>query len=220
MVQAIWSGWSSWQDGTELDFEGKFFRLSLMTPFFNPGRIRTPKIPIYIAAVNEGMCGMAGEVADGVHVHPLHTLRYLREVIRPALAEGAARVGRKEGASLAVSVFAAAGETDRETKKLREAFREQIAFYASTRSYRKVLELHGWGDVCDRLHDLSSKGEWHRMSSEVGDEMLDEFSVEGSWAEIGTMLRRRYGGLADRVRLYLPFDGKPHWKKLVRGFRA
>ena len=192
-----------------------------MTPFFNPGPIEHPWIPVFLAAVNDGMCRAAGTLADGVHVHPLHTVRYLREVIHPAIARGAAKAGRKEeDIVVAASVFAAVGETEQEVKNVREAFREQIAFYASTRSYRKVMELHGWGDVCDRLHALSVRGEWGTMASEVSDEMLKEFVVDGTWNEVGGIIQERYGALVDRVRLYLPFDGDPKWKRLVEGFRG
>lgn len=221
VVLALRAVWGSWQDNTKLDFSGRFFKLDLMTPFFSPGPIEHPAIPVYVAGVNVGMCRAAGAVADGLHVHPLHTVRYLREVIEPALGAGAARAGRKrEDVAVAASVFAAVGETAREVENVREAFREQVAFYASTRSYRKVMELHGWGDVCDRLHALSSKGEWRRMASEVGDDMLDEFVVEGGWKEMGGILRKRYGASVDRVRLYLPFDGEETWRSLVDGFRA
>jgi len=221
VVLALRTIWGSWQTGTKLDFKGRFFKLDLMTPFFSPGPIGDPSIPVYLAGVNEGMCRVAGSVADGLHVHPLHTVRYLREVIAPAVATGAARADRrKEDVKVAASVFAAVGETEREVKKVREAYREQIAFYASTRSYRKVMELHGWGDVCDRLHELSTKGEWQRMGSEVGDDILQEFVVEGSWQDMGRTLQERYGALVDGVRLYLPFDGDEKWRKLVSGFRA
>ena len=221
VVLALRTIWGSWQTGTKLDFKGRFFKLDLMTPFFSPGPIDNPSIPVYLAGVNEGMCRVAGSVADGLHVHPLHTVRYLREVIAPAVATGAARADRrKEDVKVAASVFAAVGETEREVKKVREAYREQIAFYASTRSYRKVMELHGWGDVCDRLHELSTKGEWQRMGSEVGDDILQEFAVEGSWQDMGRTLQERYGALVDGVRLYLPFDGDEKWRKLVSGFNA
>jgi probable F420-dependent oxidoreductase len=221
VVLALRSVWGSWQSGTKLDFRGRFFNLDLMTPFFTPGPIEHPVIPVYIAGVNEGMCRVAGAVADGLHVHPLHTVRYLREVILPALAKGAAKASRKKGdVVVAASVFSAVGETRTEVREVKEAMRQQIAFYASTRSYRKVMELHGWGDVCDRLHALSAKGEWGRMPSEVTDDILSEFVVEGSWEDMGAVLRKRYGPLVDRVRLYLPFDGDEKWRELVRGFRA
>jgi probable F420-dependent oxidoreductase len=221
VVLALRSVWGSWQDETRLDYRGRFFHLDLMTPFFNPGPIERPVIPVYIAAVNAGMCRVAGMVADGVHIHPFHTVKYLREVVRPAVAEGASGASRKkEEVALAASVFAAVGESESEVQAVREAARQQIAFYASTRSYRKVLELHGLEDVGERLHALSVKGEWEAMGKEVTNEMLDEFVVQGSWSEIGSIVLKRYGGLVDRVRMYLPFDGDQKWRKLVSGFRA
>ncbi len=221
VIAALRSVWRSWQDGSKLDFKGKFFRLDLMTPFFSPGPIDHPEIPVYVAGVNVGMCKVAGAVADGLHVHPLHTVRYLQEVIKPALAVGIAQSGRKKGDfAVAASVFAAVGDTKSEIENVREALRGQVAFYASTRSYRKVMELHGWGDVCDRLHALSVKGEWEKMASEVTDDMLEEFVVQGSWNEMGALLRERYSGIADRVRMYLPFDGGEKWRDLVKSFKA
>ncbi len=221
VVLALRSVWEAWQTGAKLDFRGRFFNLDLMTPFFSPGPIDHPSIPVYVAGVNEGMCRAAGSVADGLHVHPLHTLRYLKETIGPALAKGAVSSGRrKEDIAVAASVFAAVGDNEREIRGVREGYREQIGFYASTRTYRKVMELHGWGDVCDRLHALSAKGEWKRMAGEVSDDILAEFVVQGTWDEMGRILRRRYEGVVDRVRLYLPFEGDRSWQRLVRGFRA
>jgi probable F420-dependent oxidoreductase len=221
VVMALRAVWGSWQSGAKLDFKGKFYRLDLMTPFFTPDAIEHPAIPVYIAAVNPGLCRVAGAVAEGLHVHPLHTVRYLREVMRPAIAEGAAKAGRREEeVSVAASVFAAVGDGSEEIRNVKEAYREQIAFYASTRTYRRILELHGWGDVCDRLHALSMKGEWQRMGKEVGDDMLHEIVVEGTWDEIGGNIRERYGSSIDRVRLYVPFDGDPKWQRIIRGFRA
>ena len=221
VVLALRSVWGSWQMGTRLDYNGRFFRLDLMTPFFTPDPIEHPAIPVYIAAVNEGMCSVGGMVADGIHVHPLHTAKYLREVVLPAIAEGASKASRKkEDISVAASVFAAVGGNESEVEAVKEAMRQQIAFYASTRSYKKVLELHGWGDIGERLRSLSLKGEWGEMGREVTDDMLDEFVVQGSWSEIGSIVGKKYGGMIDRVRMYLPFDGGEKWRTLVNGFRA
>jgi probable F420-dependent oxidoreductase len=221
VVLAVRSVWESWQTGRPLDYKGTHFNLDLMTPFFSPGPVKSPKIPIYIAGVNGLMCSLSGELADGLHVHPLHTVRYLREVVLPALANGLEKGKRKkEEVSVAASVFAAVGETQKEIRSVREAYRGQIAFYASTRTYRGLMELHRWGDVSDRLHALSVTGEWGRMAGEVTDDMLDQFVVEGRWDEIGQKLKSRYGGLADRVRLYLPFDGAEKWRAALTGFRA
>jgi probable F420-dependent oxidoreductase len=220
-VSALRAVWDSFQTGNELRYDGRFYRLSLMTPFFNPGPIGHPKIPVYLAGVNAVMCRVAGSVADGLHVHPLHTPRYLREVIIPAVVQGLEKSGRKRtDFAVAVSVFAAAGSDAKEISAVKESYRQQIGFYASTRTYRALMELHGWGDVCDRLHEHSVNGRWDKMAEEITDDMLGEFVVQGSWGEMGRSLKKRYAGLADRVRLYLPFDGEEGWRELVAGFRA
>jgi probable F420-dependent oxidoreductase len=221
VVMALRTVWESWQTGSKLDFQGRFYKLDLMTPFFNPGPIGSPRIPVYVAGVNEGMCQVAGEVADGLHVHPLHTPRYLREVITPAVSRGLAKAKRaRSDVSLAASVFAAVGTSEAEVKGLKEFYRSQIAFYASTRTYRKVMELHGWGDICDRLHAHSANGRWEKMGREIGEEVLREFVIEAPWEGAAAALDARYRGLVDRVRLYRPFDGKQEWGKLVAGFRG
>ncbi len=220
-IRALRSVWDSWQKGSRLDFKGKFYKLDLMTPFFSPGPIENPAIPVYVAGVNAGMCRVAGEVGDGLHIHPLHTADYLREVVNPALDEGLKRSRRRRSdVSVAASVFAAVGDDQPQIKSVKEFYRQQIAFYASTRTYRRVMVLHGWEGVGERLHEFSVNGEWAKMAREVTDDMLEEFVVEATWEEMGSVLSEKYEGLADRVRLYLPFDGDGRWRNLVNGFRA
>lgn len=221
VVGVLRSVWRTWQTGERLDFEGRFFKVDLMTPFFNPGRIDHPDVPVYIAGVNEGMCRLAGEVGDGLHVHPLHTAKYLNEVVVPAVEVGLRRASRSRKAfTFAASIFAAPGDSREEIDAVKEVYRSQVAFYASTRTYRRLMELHGWGDVCDTLHQLSMKGEWERMPQEITDDILAEFVVEGTWDDIGEAVEAKYGSALDRVRLYLPFDGEERWKRLVGGFAA
>lgn len=220
-ILAMRAVWRAWQDGTKLDFRGRHFKLDLMTPFFSPGPIDAPAIPVYVAGVNPGMARMAGSTADGLHVHPLHTVRYLRESLGPAVDEGLAKARRvRSEFTVAASVFAAVGESREEVERVREGYRQQIAFYGSTRTYKGLMDMHGWGDVCERLHEHSVKGEWGRMAGEVSDEMLDAFVVKGAWGELGEEMASRYDGLVDRVRLYIPFDGDEKWKKMVGSFRG
>ena len=72
-----------------LRFEGEFHRFSLLTDFFDPGPIEVPDPPIYLAGVNDRLARVAGEVADGFCVHPLNSPKYLAEVVRPSIEEGA-----------------------------------------------------------------------------------------------------------------------------------
>src|SRR5438445_728019 len=95
VVQALRAIWDCWQNGTKLAFKGQFYRFDLMTPFFNPGPIAEPKVPIYIAGVNYYMCRIAGEVCDGLHVHPFTSPKYLREAVHPAVEQGLKTSGRK-----------------------------------------------------------------------------------------------------------------------------
>jgi len=220
VIRALRSIWSAWQTGERLEFEGRFYKINLMTSFFNPGPIEHPKIPIFLAGVNSRMCALAGELCDGLHIHPLHTVRYVKERILSSVREGLAKSGRGRGEiQLTASVFVATGKNRAELRRAREECRRQVAFYASTRTYRGVLELHGWGDACDRLHTKSVSGDWDRMSQEVSDEMLREFVLEGPWEELPGLIRDRYEGVLDRVRLYTPFDGSAGWAGLARAFK-
>lgn len=212
-IQALRAVWHAWQTGERLNYRGEVYRLTLMTPFFSPAPIDHPSIPIYLAGVNRGLCQLAGECADGLHAHPLHSARYLREAVHPALRDGAARAGRDPSlVAVSASVFTV-------TDPAEAAFaRSQIAFYASTPSYRPVLELHGCGETADRLSALARRGEWAQMAGLIDDEMLRTFAVVAPPEQLGSALRERYHGLADWLTLYLPFrpgERDLFWKNLA-----
>jgi len=206
VVLALRTIWECWQKGTPLKFEGEFYKFDLMTPFFNPGSIAHPKIPIFIAGVNRYMCGVAGEVCDGLHVHPLNTPKYLRECVRPAVEEGLHASGRShQDFAYAAACFAVVGDTEGERLQNEEAVKQQIAFYASTRTYEPVLAAHGWEEIAQELHGKSLAGDWKGMARLITDEILDAIAVSGTCESIGNKLRERYAGLLDRVTLYQPY---------------
>jgi probable F420-dependent oxidoreductase len=213
MITAVRAFWGAWQSGERLNHRGEHYKLTLMTPFFTPQPIEHPEIPIYIAGVNRGLAKLAGEAADGFHSHPYHSARYLKQVIRPAIDQGAEGSGRHpEDISLSTTVLAVSSDSEREFA------RSQIAFYASTPSYRAVMELHGWGETADRLQGLARRGSWGEMGNEINDEMLDAFAVVSEPEELGTAVRDRYAGLVDRLALYVPYvpgQRDEQWKMLV-----
>ncbi len=204
VVLALRAIWQAWQHGSELDFRGDFYRFNLMTPFFNPGPIAHPHVPVYIAGVNRYMCRMAGEVCDGLHVHPFHSPKYLREFVHPAVEEGLKARGASRAAFTFVSsTFAVVGDSEDERRRAAEAVRRQIAFYASTRTYEPVLAAHGWEAVVPELHRKSVAGDWDGMAALITDEMMATFAVFGTLEQVGEQLRQRYaGGLLDRTALY------------------
>src|SRR5574337_1569464 len=149
------------------------------------------------------MCRLAGEVCDGLHVHPFNSPKYLREVVHPAVAEGLARSGRTRGDFVfTASVFVILGDTEAELAETRQAVRQQIAFYGSTRTYEPVLAAHGWQDLVPHLHRKSVEGDWKGMADLITDEMVDAYAVTGTWETIGARIRERYEGLLDRTALY------------------
>ena len=198
----------------KLNFRGEYYKLTLMSPFFNPGPIEYPDIPIYIAGVNVGLARLAGEVSDGFLVHPFHSPRYLEEVLLPAIKQGAHRSGRTSGdIKVSATVFVVSSPEEEEFIK------SQISFYASTPSYRPVMALHGWGETAERLSSLASRGRWTEMPDQIDDDMLSRFAVVSPADNLASALMERYHGLADRITLYLPFNpGKSDdlWKSLLR----
>ncbi|MFP6626606.1 MAG: TIGR03617 family F420-dependent LLM class oxidoreductase [Deltaproteobacteria bacterium] len=224
LILSLHAIWDCWQNGTPLQYEGEFYRFSLMTPFFNPGPHKYPQIPIYIAGVNPYMCRLAGQLCEGFHVHPIHTARYINQVVRPLIAEGAAMSGRDPAeVQLASGCFVVMGDNDEEIAASSMAIKQQIAFYASTRTYHSILKVHGWEDVGAKLSELSRQGAWDRMADEVPDEMLAAMAVIGSRDKIGSLLKDKYDGLLDRISLYLPYSpnsDRDWWQDVVQTVTA
>ena len=222
-VGALRAIWSAWQNGERLRYRTDNYRLSLMTPFFDPGPIDHPDVPIYLAAVGPGMARLVGEVADGIHVHPFHTRRYLEEVVAPAIAAGAEGAGRKpESVTLAAPLFVVTGRDDADVARAAAVARSQIAFYASTPAYAPVLETHGW-DVGERLNAMSKKGEWKAMAELIDDEMLRDVAVVAAPDRVAAAIVDRCRGMIGRVGLYPagPLDAlDPQWLEIVAAVRS
>jgi probable F420-dependent oxidoreductase len=199
-VAALRAIWSAWTDGSKLRFQGDFYTHKIMTPMFTPEPQAYPPPKIFLAAVGEVMTEMCGEVADGHLGHPMVSRRYLDEVTMPALLRGMQRCGRdRSDFEVSSEVLIATGDNDAELATATAAVRKQIAFYGSTPAYRKVLELHGWGELHTELHRLSLTGEWDAMGSLIDDEMLAAFAVVGPVDTIAAALKSRCERAVDRV---------------------
>lgn len=216
--------WNCWQNDAPLKFQGKFYSFTLMTPFFNPGPIRNPDIPIFVGGLNSYMCRLVGELCQGIHIHPLHTVKFIRQAIAPAIQEGAEKIGRDpREVCMSTAAFVATGKDGEAVAKAKEKVRSQIAFYSSTRNYFPVLEMHGWGETARSLQKKSIAGDWEGMPREISDEMLDEFVVVGTYPELAEKIHEKYDGVVDRLSLYdcLPAPGEEQeWRSIVRAING
>ena len=225
MVQLIRHIWDVWQNDARPGFEGKHYRFSLMTPFFSPGPIQWPNIPIYISGLNPYMCRLAGEMCEGFHLHPFHSMKYIRETVLPNMEEGLAKTGRQRSdVALATTAFVIMGKTRDDLERAKAPVRQQISFYASTRTYSGVLEAHGWGETSHRLNEKAAKGDWAGMASLITDEMLEVYAVQGTFDEIPDLLRKKYGGVMDRIGFYVPMGAagtdEGTWRDLIAACRG
>lgn len=200
--------WKSFEDARQLTpFQGDHYQFTLLPPFFSPGPIDHPYVPIDLAAVNPVMARTAGELCDGLRLHPISTFQHTRERILPAIAEGAKRAGRSAADVLLIAApFLATGKDAAAVAAARQAVKQRIAFYASTPAYHPVLEFHDWMEAAERLHRLSREGKWPEMANVISDEMLDAWAVSATWDDLADALVERCRSLAGAILLDLPPD--------------
>ena len=203
-VQAVQACFRAFRGEEPLAHDGPYYRLSLLPAAWAPRRHEHGDIKVDISAVGPWMCRMAGEVADGIHVHPLHSVAYLRDRLVPAVEAGAASAGRSlDDVDLTIPVFAVPGDTPEERAPMLERARFQIAFYGSTRNYAFQFEHLGFPGTSARLNELLKAGDLAGMAATITDEMLEHFAVVTRWDELADALVDRYDGLASRLVMYL-----------------
>ena len=220
-VQAMRAIWRAWDTGERLEFRGAFYTHTLMTPFFSPGPNPYGRPKIALAGFGPNMIAVAGEVADGWIVHPLHSPSYVRTEAMPALEKGLAKSGRsRRDVEIASQTIVMMGDTDEQIATARMKAKGQIAFYGSTPAYRVMLEHHGWGHLQPELNAMSKQGRWMDMVGLVTDDMLDTIGVSGRPADAGRRLRER-NAWADRTSIVLYNElGPDAVVDLVRAYKA
>lgn len=201
-VQSIQAIFRAFRGEEKLAFAGDFYRFSLLPAQWSPGPIDAPDPEIFVSAVLPWMSRMAGEVCDGIHVHPFNSATYVAEQQRPRVEEGVARAGRDlTDVTFEIPVMTPVGDTDEELAATREHARQMIAFYGSTRTYSPVFETHGFEGLSDQLHAKQAEGDLAGMVGLITDDVLDHYTVSGSWSTLGANLVERYRDVAPTVRL-------------------
>ena len=191
--------------GKPTRFESAHYRFDLLPPFANPGPIANPHVPIHLGAVNVFGARLVGELLDGIRIHPVATFRYVREVLLPAIEEGAARAGRaRDAVEVIAAPFLVTAAAPGGLAQAKADAKKHIAFYATNPGFRAVLDHHGWGALASELAALTAAGRWDELGDAVSDEMLDEWAVVATWDRLGEEIAARCGGLFDTVLLDLP----------------
>jgi probable F420-dependent oxidoreductase len=201
-VRAVKACFAAFRAG-KLDHHGEFYELDFITPQWSAGPIDAPDPKVDIAAVNPWMLRMAGEVADGVHVHPLGEPGYIARHVVPNVAEGAAKAGRSPSdIALIVPVMTIVGDSDEERHRDREAARASMSFYASTPNYAFIMDEAGFDGTTARLREKQKAGDFAGMAAQISDQHLATFTTESTWDGLADTLVERYGTTAGRIVLY------------------
>ncbi len=221
-ILALKAIFDCWQNGAPLDFRGEYFHHTLMTPMFNPGPLDCPPPPVLLGALGPRMTEVAGEVADGLIVHPFNSMPFLEEHALPAVQRGLARAERaREDFILQVNAIVITGETEEARAVAAESVRSLLGFYASTPAYRPPMEAVGYGDLQPELNRLSKEGRWDELGSCIDQAFLDAFTTSGTPDEISGRLLEKYGGFTDRLAIYAPYQAPDAmWASIISGLKA
>jgi len=223
MLQSIPHIWDAFDGKHPLDYRGDYYTHDYIQPFFNPGPTGFGQPKLFIAAVGPYMCRLAGELCDGIHIHPFHTTRYIEDVVKPCVNQGLQRSGRDPAKFEYATTAFILGGSEEQIEGLSALVRSQIAFYGSTPAYKRVFEAHGWQELQPQLNEMVRAGKLADAPKLVTEEMLEEFAVRGSFDAIADAVRAKYDGLVDRVGFYIPVVGGAHekeWERVVQALAA
>jgi probable F420-dependent oxidoreductase len=205
-VKACFAGFR----GEPLDHHGEFYDLDFLNRQWSPGPIGFADPPVDVAAVNPWMLRMAGQVADGVHVHPIGEPGYLDRHVLPGVAEGAAAAGRSpDEIAVIVPVTTIVGDTDAEIATARDAARATLSFYGSTPNYAFIWDEAGFEGTTERIRAAQKAGDVSAMAAEITDDHLAVFCTEARWDDLADALIATYAAVADRLVFYNPVFDTP-----------
>jgi probable F420-dependent oxidoreductase len=221
LVLAMRAIWANWYQGEPLQFVGKYYHHTLMTPAFTPENKTYGAPRVVLAAVGTLMTEVAGEVADGLIIHPFSTVPYIEAVTLPAIDRGLAKTGRtRKDFEISYGSFVVTGRDEAEFRASKQATCERIAFYGSTPAYKGVLESIGVGELQGELNTMSKQGRWKEMGTLITDDILREFAVVGEPKDIAPEMLRRYGHFTDRTSASFPVSDATERARIIRTLRA
>jgi probable F420-dependent oxidoreductase len=221
LILAMRAIWANWYEGEPLRFEGKYYNHTLMTPAFTPEDKEFGAPRVTLAAVGPVMTEVAGEVADGLIIHPFSNEKYIREVTLPAVERGLAKSGRsRENFEISYSPFIISGKDEETFEKEKAAAKGRISFYGSTPAYKNVLGVHGWGEMQIELNKMSKEGKWQEMGELVTDDMLNVFGIMTEPGGVVGEIKSRFGDVVDRTSGGFGFVDSDQRLSMIQDLRA
>lgn len=221
-ILAIKAFFDCWQDGKPLDFQGEFTRHTLMTPMFNAGENPYGKPPVLLGALGPKMTEVAGEVADGIIMHPFNNQVFIERHALPAVRKGLTRADKSESEFIiSLGAMIATGENEESMRAARASIKGLLGFYASTPAYIPPMAAIGYGDLQPEAHRLTREGKWEQLADLIDDTFFEAFCIYDEPQNIAGRLARKYGSLPDRLSFYTPYATPPgFWKPIIEQVRA
>ena len=211
-----------WQDGTRLDFQGEFTRHTLMTPMFHPGENPYGKPPILLGALGPIMTEVAGEVADGIIMHPFNNQVFIEQHALPAVRKGLAKADKSESEFImSLGAMIATGETEEAMQAAKASIKGLLGFYASTPAYIPPMAAIGYADLQPEANRLTKEGKWEQLAELIDDTFFEEFCMYDEPQNIAARVAKKYGTLPDRLSLYTPYATPAgFWKPIIEQIRG
>ena len=204
-IGAIRAVWDTWEEGRDLDYQGRFTSHTLMTPAFDPGPVEGGRPPIWLGALGPRMTDLALRDADGLLVHPFTSDRHFAEVTLPRVEAGLTDAGRpRSEITIVGQAILACGRDAEEQRTADEGARWLVGFYGSTPAYEPVLATEGRASLHPELRRLSREGRWDEMAALVDDDLLDAVVVRGDPDRVAARLVERVADRVDRLAVYAP----------------
>lgn len=208
-IESMRAIWHTFQTDERLRYRGRYYTFRLMAPFFNPGPIDHPDIPIYLAGVDASVAELAGALCQGLHACAIHSADYLGSVLKPSVATGLRAAGRAENNfALAVPVMIASGIDDASMRQARNTVKLRIASAANTAAFRRLAAFHNWDISADERDQPTRELKSDALHQQITDEILDEIAIVARPQDVLERIKARYTGLADRVILELSGENR------------
>ena len=208
-----------------LSYEGEHWTLPLPGGPGKPIKLtvhpQREHIPLYIAAIGPKNLEQTGEIADGALL-VFSSADHLEDTALKYLRTGREKAGKTmDGFEVSGPMFVVTGADHEAMAKGAAGVRQQFAFYGSTPAYRKVLDLHGWGDLQDDLNRMSKEGRWKEMGDLVTDEILEAFAVVAPLDRVAAGLKARWGDVLGRISFYAPYGTDPaQWTDIITELKS